>query len=363
MTPTRRFATARQEVEAHGMSLVRAHPRRDRLHLDLADADGDRVVGQWIGEAQTAETVAAATDSVASGRVRLLGNHLVVQAGGADRRLRSLAPLVAAGADLVVHRPERRAVVRTGEGESRTFTKVVRPSRTADLAQRMTRAAAVPGLLAPRVVATDESAGTIEMSTLPGRTLHDLLTDGMPAGTAEAIGAAVRTLHTAPDVDGVGGHDLGAEVDVTRALLDLARLHHALEPRTLDALDRDAARAASVVIGAGPVGGRSLLHRDLHDKQLLVDDGRVGMLDVDTIVLGDAALDLGNLLAHLDLRVRQGWTLPSTAAEVEDGVLEGYAPDARTRAAASGYRALTRARLRALYAFRPGDMRQPVGAR
>lgn len=356
MTPTRRFAAARAEVESRGLTLVRAHPRRDRLHLDLRGGDGRRLVGQWILDAQTAETVSAATESIAPGRVSLLGEHLVLQAGGADRRLRALAPLVAAGAEIVVHRPERRAVVRTGEGEDLAFTKVVRPGRTADLARRMGQAAAVPGLLAPRVLATDEDAGTIEMSTLPGRTLHDRLTAGVPTGAARAVGEAVRTLHDAPDVAGVTGHDLGAEVDATRALFDLARTHHALEPRILDALDRDAARAASLVIGAGPVRGRSLLHRDLHDKQLLVDDGRIGMLDVDTLVMGDAALDLGNLLAHLDLRVHQGWTSPQVAAEVEDEVIAGYAPDERTRAASSGYRALTRARLRALYAFRPGDV-------
>lgn len=356
MTPTQRFAAARTEIEGQGLRLVRAHPRRDRLHLDLVDDRGNRVIGQWIVDAETAETVAAATEAVAPGRVRLLGNHLVLQAGGADRRLKTLAPLVDAGADLVVHRPERRAVVRTGEGESLTFTKVVRPGRTADIVRRMEQAAAVPGLTAPRVTAVDEEAGTIRMSTLPGTTLHDLFTGEVPEGSASSVGEAVRTLHSAQDVADVAVHDLAAEVDTARGLLHLARLHHALEARALDALDRDLAQAASVVVAAGPVGARSLLHRDLHDKQLLVDGGRVGMLDVDTLGLGDPALDLGNLLAHLDLRVEQGWTSGATAAAVEDGVLEGYAPTERTLAATSGYRALTRVRLRALYAFRPGDL-------
>lgn len=356
MTPRSTFAAAREEIDGHGLTLVRAHPRRDRLHLDLADADGVRVIGQWLTEPETAEAVAADTEAVAPGRVRLLGSRTVLQDGGADRRLTALAPLVAAGADLVVHRPERRAVVRTGEGEDRTFTKVVRPRRTADLVRRMAQAAAVPGLRAPRVTAADEASGTIRMSTLPGRTLHDLLAETVPPGVAGAVGEAVRTLHTAPDVEGVPRHDLGAEVGAARGVLALARLHRALEPRVVDALDRDVARAASAIVGAGPVGGPSLLHRDLHDKQLLVDDGRVGMLDVDTLGVGDPALDLGNLLAHLDLRVRQGWTSAEVAAEVAGEALDGYAPDARTRAATAGYRALTRARLRALYAFRPGDL-------
>lgn len=355
MTPVTRFAAARREIEDHGLTLVRAHPRRDGLHLDLTAADGRRVIGQWLADADTAEGVAAATDAVAPGRADLLGAHLVLQDGGADRRLRALAPLVADGADLVVHRPERRAVVCTGEGEDRTFTKVVRPSRTADLARRMERAADVPGLLAPRVVASDEDSGTIVMSTLPGRTLHDLLAEGVPAGVGDLVGAAVRTLHSG-DIEDVPEHDLAAEVGTTRGLIDLARRHHALEARDLDALDREATRAASVVAQDGPVGRRGLLHRDLHDKQLLVDGDVVGMLDVDTLGVGDPALDLGNLLAHLDLRVWQGWTTSGTAAAVEDEVLAGYRPDRRTITATAGYRALTRARLQALYAFRPGDL-------
>src|SRR5699024_1543681 len=135
---------------------------------------------------------------------------------------------------------------------------------------------------------------------------------GVPEAAAR-IGAAVRTLHFAPEVDGIPTHDLAAEVDATRGLIDLARAHQALGPRVLEALGRAVARAATTIAMAGPVPRRSLLHRDLDDKQLLVDGDGVGMLDVDTLGLGDPALDVGNLLAHLDLRVGQGWTTRQTA--------------------------------------------------
>lgn len=376
MTPATRFPSVGATAAEHGLTLVRAHPRPDRLHLDLTDEDGHRVIGQWLADG--AQQVAEATEAVAPGRVRLLGRHLVLQAKGADRRLPALAALVADGAELVVHRPERRAVVRSSDpaphsplgggeraGESpasprppeavSVYTKVVRPRRTADLVRRMEQAAAVPGLDVPHVVAADEGAGTVRMSTLPGRTLHDLLAEGV-TDAAGRVGAVVRTLHSSRAVDGLPGHDLAAEVAVTGGLIDLARTHHALRPRVLEALGQDVARAATAVALAGPPALRSMLHRDLHDKQLLVDGDGVGMLDVDTLGLGDPALDLGNLLAHLDLRVQQGWATQHTADVAEDGVLAGYRPDARTRAAAAGYRALTRARLRALYAFRPGDL-------
>ncbi|MDN5716416.1 MAG: aminoglycoside phosphotransferase family protein [Janibacter sp.] len=357
MTP---FGRVVSEVGHRGLTLVRAHPRADRLHLDLRDEVGHRVIGQWIADAGEAERIMTATQRVAPGQVERLGGHLVLQHGGADRRLTALAPLVAAGAELVVHRPERRAVVRATDGDQQTvWTKVVRSRRAADLVRRMRAAAAVPGLTAPDVTAWDEQTGTIALSTLPGTPLHDLLTGDLTDDVAAGVGRAVATLHgaTGPALDGATTHRPSAEVEVeaTLDLLDLARRHRALTPREANAIERDIAQAATRIMTVGPPPTPALTHRDLHDKQLLVDGDRVGMLDVDMLAPGDPALDLGNLLAHLDLRVAQGWTTEATARRVADGVLEAHAPDGRTATAAQAYRSLTHARLRALYAFRPGD--------
>jgi hypothetical protein len=355
MTP---FGRVVAEVGDRGLTLVRAHPRADRLHLDLRDVVGHRVIGQWIADAGEAARIMTATEQVAPGQVERLGGHLVLQHGGADRRLTALAPLVAAGAELVVHRPARRAVVRATDGDQQTvWTKVVRSRRAADLVRRMRAAAAVPGLTAPDVTAWDEETGTIALSTLPGTTLHDLLTGDVTDDVAAGVGRAVATLHgaTGPVPDGATTHRPSAEVEATLDLLDLARGHRALTPREAIAVERDIAHAASRIMTAGPPSTPALIHRDLHDKQLLVDGDRVGMLDVDMLAPGDPALDLGNLLAHLDLRAAQGWTTPATARRVADGVLEACAPDGRTATAAQAYRSLTHARLRALYAFRPGD--------
>ncbi len=46
-----------------------------------------------------------------------------------------------------------------------------------------------------------------------------------------------------------------------------------------------------------------LLHRDFFDKQVVVDaDGRPGLLDFDTLAAGEAAVDVANMLVHLELR-------------------------------------------------------------
>ena len=56
-------------------------------------------------------------------------------------------------------------------------------------------------------------------------------------------------------------------------------------------------------------------HRDFHEGQILVDGSDVGLLDFDTLRLGDPALDPGNLLAHLRLAaIRTDQSLPADEA-------------------------------------------------
>ena len=54
----------------------------------------------------------------------------------------------------------------------------------------------------------------------------------------------------------------------------------------------------------------SLIHRDLHEKQLLVNGTQAWLIDFDTFAMGDPAQDIGNFIAHLrwaglfDARIR-----------------------------------------------------------
>ena len=80
---------------------------------------------------------------------------------------------------------------------------------------------------------------------------------------------------------------------------------------------------------AGGVEGHAacFLHGDLKSDNLLVDDGRVRVLDLDRVCLGDAALDLGKLLA--DLR----WCAGSEprAQRLQAALRDGYGPDTDDR--------------------------------
>nr|MBA3329220.1 phosphotransferase [Solirubrobacterales bacterium] len=104
----------------------------------------------------------------------------------------------------------------------------------------------------------------------------------------------------------------------------------------------------------GLAGALVTVHRDLHDKQLLVDDeGAVGILDFDTLATGEAALDLGNLVVHLELRALQGACTAGAARAAREALLDAYAPDEALLVRAGTYAQATRLRLACLYALRP----------
>ncbi|MBY5935113.1 phosphotransferase [Tateyamaria omphalii] len=74
-----------------------------------------------------------------------------------------------------------------------------------------------------------------------------------------------------------------------------------------------------------PSAPRVGLHRDFYFDQVLVTPDTIWLVDLDLYALGDAAIDLGNFLAHLDeLALRRGRE-PGYFAAQQDAFLEGYA--------------------------------------
>ena len=80
---------------------------------------------------------------------------------------------------------------------------------------------------------------------------------------------------------------------------------------------------------------------------------RFGLLDFDTIAAGDPALDLGNLLVHLELRAHQDVLSARAALDFGDALLAGYGASAALRRRLAPYASATRIRLACVYAFRP----------
>lgn len=347
------------------LRLRRAWPRgTGHLLLEYVEVDdSDRTVAtvaaQWFADGDQFETVARQTAAAFPAQVATINDSgLLLQRGGADRRLRALTGILAhPEATLVVHRPERRAVVRRSGPAATTYLKVVRPNGRSPQLKAMPFGG-LAGVRTPVAIASDASTGTMECSALPGRALHQLLGD---AGVSEAAtsaafratGAAVRGFHTSPPPVGAGRHDATAEAEVTERWTNNSLAHGVLSP----------AEAAAAKSALADVHGRlarlaaeasSLIHRDLHDKQVFVDDHeRVGLLDLDTLAIGDPALDVANLLAHLELRVLQGHASLDAAQVAADAFLEGYRPAPPLMERMVTYAAASRLRLACVYAFRP----------
>ena len=102
------------------------------------------------------------------------------------------------------------------------------------------------------------------------------------------------------------------------------------------------------------------VHRDFHDKQVVVQEhGGIGVLDFDTLSLGEPAVDVANALAHFELRALQGICSMAAARAAASAFLEGYAPDGATAMRLQPYLDATRLRLACLYALRPAWRQVP----
>lgn len=334
------------------LTLLRAWPRGEwHVLLEFATPSGGRLAGQWFADAVRRAEVFAAT----RGAVDVPGHGVVLHPDGADRKLAALSGLVAwPGSRLLVHRPERRAVVLlTGDGD-RYYAKVLRPGADVALAGRLAALAqALRGVAdVPLVLDWPLGDGVLVQAELPGPTLYEAAEAGSAPESVlvagwERLGAALRLLHDAPR-DGVaaGTHDAADEEAVATRWLRAAAGYGLLPAVDVGALLTE--------LRSGPPGPAGLLHRDLHDKQaVLQPGGRLGLLDLDTVAVGERALDVANVLVHLELRVAQRVLPRPLARSARAAFLAGLDPDDATLARVPAYERATRLRLAGVYAFRP----------
>jgi aminoglycoside phosphotransferase (APT) family kinase protein len=316
------------------LTLRRAWPADEHeLTLEYKTSEGGIVTGRWAE------------------------GELVLHAPGDDHRLPGLAPLLGeAGAQLISHRAGRRAVVRTAGG----FAKVVRPARAAAVARAAHRAADLTAgapFAVPRAESWDLEHGIVRFPALGGTPLREFV--GTPAAEPAGLvaGAAVRALHVRPAA-GLAAHDAAAEVGVVERWSGLLSAHarHG-RAREVAGRVRELLPSVAVRLLTQPVTPTVPLHRDLHGGQLLIDDtGHVGILDFDMLAAGEGALDLANLLVHLELAELLGGS--GHGVEVAaNGVREGYALDPITGARLDAYADAARLRLVCVHAFRPDGAR------
>jgi streptomycin 6-kinase len=347
------IATLGQELASTGLRLRKAQPRGPaRLVMELEGPDGT-CAGQWHAEPSDALRAAAyLSDAFGSSCVQVLARgHLLVQHAGADRGLPLLHGLVAQrGAELVAHRPDRRAVVRV---DRERYLKVLRPGRTGDVVRPLAQDPP-EGIRLPRVLEVDDATGLVALSAVPGQTLHDRLAgdtraDEELAARVTQVGSALRAWHHHGTRAPLVVHDGAAETASAYRWLEAAGQYGLLDPAQW--------RGRLAVVASRLSGSPAelvVLHRDLHDKQVLLEDsGPVGLLDLDLAACGDPALDLANLLVHVELRALQGHCSDARARACAAALIEGYSPAPAVLARLAFYAAATRLRLAGLYCFRP----------
>ncbi len=328
----------------------RGWPRAlDHALLELQSPDGPRGAQWW---AQPERAHQAARDLPGTRVV----DGVLIHPADSDAALPAFAQHIDAGDRLIAHRPGRRAVFRPDRPQA-AFTKVTRRRRAADAVDRHRAVESVAaGLRIADVL--DHGKDWIQFSVLTGRTLLDLgkdatVSDAELAGAWHALGRGLASLHAATPGHASSlthTHDANAEADTTRSWLAPV-MHWGALPQVSE---REIERALASLAGE-PATAPGLLHRDLHDQQVLIDGdhGSAGLLDLDTAAWGEPALDVANVLAHLDLRVRQDALTPWRAHAARSAFLGALAPKAATRARVPAYRRATQLRLAAVYALRP----------
>lgn len=332
------------------LQLVRAWPGNGgTLTLELRAPDGSLAAARWPHDCASQVPTAVSRD----------GRLVRLYERGEDPRLPALAALAGRrGARLLVHRAGRRGVVRLADG---TYAKVVRPARLAAVVAAASRAASLTGeFTVAQPLEVDERGGALRCAALRGVALHDALGD---RAAATAAGAALRSLHDCAVPATLATHDAMAEARVTDGWI--ARLTGALLVAPGTSPDASAGAAAArraldlapsvraALLWCAPRTASGLVHRDLHDKQILVEGDRVGLLDFDTLAHGEPALDLANLLVHIELRALQGHCDATAARSTRDALLAGYRPDDALVDRLKPYAAAAWLRLACVYAFRP----------
>jgi hypothetical protein len=210
------------------------------------------------------------------------------------------------------HRAGRRRTLRAIGARRNAIVKVYASERAPTVGARLAALGAGPGEpRVPEVLAVEPALRAVVLSEVPGRPLRAALLSG--------DGQACRR----------AGAALGAWHRFWHSRTPAALRRHTIE-RELQILGEHAKGATSAVASAVRSASASLsqpwpfstvVHRDLYEEQILIG-GRIGMIDLDDAALGPAELDVGNLLAHIELlALRSGRDLNSMTEQL----LAGYA--------------------------------------
>ena len=214
----------------------------------------------------------------------------------------------------LAQRPGHGRVLRASGPVRSAIVKLYASDRASTVAARVGALGAVPpGVAVPRLLLSDPVLHMVVVSEVPGAPLTAALLE-TDVAACRCAGAAIGSWHRswrgrAPSPLRPHGAD--------RELAMLHKCADAVSPRLAEAVRRAAADLGE------SWSCTTVVHRDLTDARILMDE-RVGLIGLDYAALGPPELDVGNLLAHVDLlSLRSGRDLAATREEIVLGY-EGF---------------------------------------
>ncbi len=248
---------------------------------------------------------------------------------------------------ILAYRLAKRCVVlleNSNDGR-RAVVKFSRP-RSVQAMAKAARLVAASGLPVPPLLWKSPSDRFVAMGFVQGQGLENI-TGAKCIEGHRAAGVLLRQLHgSRPSEKGVRTardelNQLGHWVPVVATLFpELAE-------------ETGACLAALESHIPDPLPQLSTIHRDFYDKQVMVHESQVVLLDFDTLTQGDPNLDLGNFLAHVRLRGQQYPAQRETLATAGEKFLSGYGGLPLELGGLAWWQAAALLRLVVVYSLRP----------
>jgi aminoglycoside phosphotransferase len=274
--------------------------------------------------------------------------------GAASNRLADLIGSRPRTFQLMAYAPEKSATVRWDGGDGPlAFAKHYSGAR-ATRSKTVHEAIAASGIRVPRSLGSSSALRTLVVEALPGVPLAAVSGAGLEVGY-RLLGSAVAALHQLPPLD-----------DEVFSRLEPLRVRAAAEligrARPDSAATAEALAAALERRSAEANGNSVCLHGDLHAKNVLLEDGRVALVDLDQVAAGPAAAEIGSMLASLRYAtIADGFSAAYARAHAA-AFLDGYA-DVQPLPSATATRWHTAAALLVERALRAVNRMRPNGLR
>ncbi|MGD9792079.1 MAG: phosphotransferase [Acidimicrobiia bacterium] len=209
------------------------------------------------------------------------------------------------------HLPGRRVATLVATSNGPKVVKVFASPRARGNARRLAMLSDGPAAHLLPLNDGADAAGHVSMTQYVPGVVFDQLDDNAFVARAEQVGAGLALLHS-------GSMVLDRCWTVEREIEQLMRRATAATADRADAIAEACAHLAEEPLVTA--------HRDCHPRQVVFDDERMWWIDLDDLCMAPAALDVGNMIAHLRRDGALGRRDIHITERAVDAFISGYGP-------------------------------------